>query len=84
MAPYLFHIAVDGDVPDREQALLRTAGLYPAGYVAMSSSRNTRRGSCTTFFNVFGADEKDARATAGEALARFGRRATVVERTEEQ
>jgi hypothetical protein len=75
----VFLISVEGDVGDAEQAELRAAGLFPAGHIGLSASKNTRTGSCTTFFNVLSATEADAEATANVLLARFGRTVAAVD-----
>jgi hypothetical protein len=75
----LFLISVEGDVGDAEQRALRAGGLFPAGHIGLSASRNTRRGSCTTFFNVLSATEADAVAAANSLLSPFRRRVAAVE-----
>lgn len=65
---------------DDDQKALRQRGLFPAGHVGLSRSRDTRAGACTTFFNVLAVDAHEAREQANGQLGRFDRRVSTVER----
>jgi hypothetical protein len=74
----LFLIGVEDDLPDAVQSELRTEGLYPAGHMGMSTSGNTRAGSCMTFFNVIARTRTEAYAKATNVLARLDRQVACV------
>jgi len=73
----LFLITVEDNVPDSEQRAFREQGLYPAGHMGMGG-RDTRQGSCTTFFNVFASCAVEARFHSDAVLRGTGRRTSSV------